>query len=217
MKTTLVTNTPDITIAPRLLETTLNPGGIDTRLLTIGNVGRADLEWSLEEIPPVSWLGELPTGGTIAPPNSTDVVVTFTAPVTVDTYSTLLRITSNDPDEQLVPVAVVMTVTEECIGVTGADFEFMPSAPLVGQTITFTAAYVPSAATIPVTFTWNFGDETAETLTTNPVITYDYSDPISYTVVMTATNPCGEAFESKPVSVRSSEIKVYLPLVLRVS
>jgi uncharacterized repeat protein (TIGR01451 family) len=216
-KTTLVTDTPDITVAPRLLEATLNPGATDNRTFTVGNVGRADLEWHLKEVPSAGWLSESPIGGVVPPQHSTDVVVTFTAPVTEDIYSTTLWVGSNDPGDSEVPVTVVMTVTEACIPVTGADFHFAPLTPLVGQMIVFTAVPTPSSPTTPVTFTWDFGDKTAPALTTNRVITHSYSDPITYTVAMTATNRCGGASESRRVPVKSSSNKVYLPLVLRAS
>ena len=61
-----------------------------------------------EDIP---WLGESPTGGTIAGGTSTPVTVTFDATsLTPGTYTAELCIASNDPDEEIVHVPVTLNV-----------------------------------------------------------------------------------------------------------
>jgi hypothetical protein len=59
----------------------------------------------------VPWLSVSPTSGTTAPAGSTPGDVTFDATsVAVGTYSTLVCVFSNDPDEPLIGVPVEMQV-----------------------------------------------------------------------------------------------------------
>ncbi|MDY7078345.1 MAG: PKD domain-containing protein [Chloroflexota bacterium] len=100
----------EITVDPSSLLVTLNAGDTTSRTLTIGNQGAINLTWSLAESPAVGWLGEAPTGGTVTPMGSEDVVVTFSATdLMSSTYTTTLQITSNDPDGPVsVPVSMVV-------------------------------------------------------------------------------------------------------------
>jgi hypothetical protein len=113
---------PDITVDPAVLGATLDAGDLVTRTLTVGNVGDVDLHWGLIEVASAGWLSESLTGGTIAPAGETDVVVTFDAtglaPGTV--YTTVLRISSDDPDEHNLDVPVTLTLTAPDITVDPA-------------------------------------------------------------------------------------------------
>jgi len=211
-ETAVVTDTPDITVAPLLLSATLNPNVERTDVFTIGNVGAANLNWSLAESPSVNWLDETPTSGVVAPSGSAGVVVTFTAPSSEGVYNTTLQVSSNDPDTPRVDVQVTLTVTLACIPVAGADFAFAPSAPSVGETVVFTGT---ATGTSPISYTWDFGDGTGGA---GQSVTHSYNDAITYTVRMTATNGCGEDSASRQVVVREvvpPEHYIYLPLVLR--
>ena len=46
-------------------------------------------------------------------------------------------------------------VNAACTSVTGADFNFAPAVPKVGQSVSFTATV--TGGTAPITYTWNFG------------------------------------------------------------
>jgi hypothetical protein len=106
-----VSSDPDITVDPPALSVSLHPGGTTTRTLTIGNVGGADLAWSLAKVPDVAWLSAAPGSGTVAPSDSRDVTVTFDATGLADgAYATTLRVSSNDPGTSQVDVNVVLTV-----------------------------------------------------------------------------------------------------------
>ena len=71
---------------------------------------------------------------------------------------------------------------------------------------------IPRAA--PVTYTWDVGDESGEI--TGQFVTHAYDDEGSYTVVMTATNACGEdTAPTRTVTVGLADYYIYLPLVLR--
>jgi PKD repeat protein len=163
----------------------------------VQNVGAADLTWSVVENPAASWLDETPTGGTLVPSGSTDVTVTFDATGLSDgVYSTTLEVTSDDPDEPQVDVSVVLTVTTACVPVDGADFVYSPASPEVGETVTFTGSV--SAGTPPVSYAWDFGDGSTGS---GQEVTHVYTASHTYTVVMTATNACGEVVASDTVVV----------------
>jgi hypothetical protein len=205
-----VTSDPDITVDPLMLSAELNPDDTTTRILTVDNVGTADLTWSLAEAPDVTWLSETPASGTLAPAGQASVDVVFDATGLGDgIYTTTLQVTSDDPDEPQIDVGVMLTVTSACISISGADFTFEPAAPGVGETVTFTGSV--AAGTPPITYTWDFGDGDAAS---GQMINHTYPLNATYTVVMTATNTCpSQMVVSKDVVV--SPRRIYLPLVMR--
>ncbi len=204
---------PDIVVSPLALSAMVDPGGSATRLLTIANVGDADLEWSLAENPAADWLAEDPGGGTIAPAGSTVVTVSFDATgLDVGTYTTALEVLSDDPDEPLVGVDVTLVVTTGCIPISNPDFTWVPPAPLVGQPVTF---YGSAEGLEPITFTWSFGDGGGGSGAT---VAHTFAVSATYTVVMTATNACGWDVATHLVTVTAPPQQfwtVYLPIVCR--
>jgi hypothetical protein len=102
---------PDITVAPEMLGVTLDPGEETTRTLTVGNVGTAELNWTVVEVAPAGWVTESLTGGTVAPFAETNVVVAFDATgLSAGVYTTTLRINSDDPDAAQVHVPTRLLV-----------------------------------------------------------------------------------------------------------
>jgi len=190
---------PDITADPPSLSAILNLNETATRTLTIGNVGAADLDWALTENPTQTWLTEAPTNSTEIPFDGTVVDVVFASGTTTGTFTTTLEIDSDDPDEPQIVVSVTMVVTDACIPVEGADFNVEPMDPQVNEVITFTGSI--TQGTKPVTYTWEFGDGSPVTTTTNASILHTYATSATYTVVMTATNDCGTDAASKAVMV----------------
>jgi len=93
-------------------DATLASSDTITRTLAISNTGSSDLVWSLDESPDVRWMNQSPTSGTIAPGSSADVTVSFSAADSLGTHITMLRITSNDPDEGTVEVSTTLAVEE---------------------------------------------------------------------------------------------------------
>ncbi len=73
--------------------------------------------------------------------------------------------------------------------ITGASFTFSPNPAVAGQPVTLTASYVSITDTLPMTFTWNFGDGSPLSITHSPVITHIFASANDYTVQMTAENP----------------------------
>jgi len=201
---------PDIEVSPLELEATLNPGGTATRLLTIRNVGEAALDWSLTEMPTVTWLVETPAGGVIPPLMQETVQVTFYAGFLGNgTYTTTLDIQSNDPDEPHVLVDVTLVVTTGCIPISGTDFTYAPPQPHPWQVITFTRSVAQGSE--PITYTWDLGDGgTAAGL----VVTHTYTQTATYTVTLTAENLCSRQVVRKAVRV-AWPYAIYLPLVFK--
>jgi len=135
-------------------------------------------------------------------------------------------------ESSIVPYRVTMTATNacsqqvkqdwitvrdavsECLSIDGLAFTFMPQVPFVGQVVTFTGTVL--TGTLPITYTWNFGDDTLQD-EGNPVVhTFPLSTGIMpYRVTVTATNLCSDRTRTEGVTVRSH--LVYLPLIIRQS
>jgi len=127
---------PDIGVTPASLSVTLAEGASATRFITISNTGGAALNWGLAEQPAVTWLSETPTAGSIAPAGSTLVTVTFDATgLAAGTYTTTLRITSDDPDENPVDVPVSLTVIRYGVDLQPANSSVTENP---GETVVYT-------------------------------------------------------------------------------
>ncbi|MBN1886352.1 MAG: PKD domain-containing protein [Thermoflexales bacterium] len=147
---------PSIRLSPMNIEALINPGDSLIRMLTISNVGLADLTWDMVASPVVTWLAASPAEGTVVPGGSAKVAIILSASgLTTRTFTTTLHVNSNDPDEGRIDVPVTLVVTDSCIPVSGADFDFQPALPLAGQAVTFTGNI--AQASQPVTYTWSLG------------------------------------------------------------
>ena len=107
---------------------------------------------------------------------------------------------------------VTGTVTVACCdGVYDAGFTWAPGSPLVGEEVVFTGV---ASGTAPIEFDWDFGDGTAGD---GAVVTHTYALGGAYTVVLTATNTCGEEVVQHQVIVLEPPIRyyIYLPIVVR--
>jgi PKD repeat protein len=224
VRSVVVAGEPVISVTPLSLSAVLNPGqtaGQTTpREISISNASTAtaDLNWGLAEVPPVTWLGEAPAGGVITPSGSSNVVVTFNSVgLAVGTYTDTLQVSSNDLDDPVVNVGVTLVVTTVCVPISGADFDFAPNRPITaGDTVVFTGSV--TQGTLPLVYTWDFGDGTPEqqrfenTTTGGTTISHLYtSDKEGYTVRMTVSNCGGEVVVSKQIG----KAYIYLPLVMR--
>jgi PKD repeat protein len=82
--------------------------------------------------------------------------------------------------------------------VSGTVLAWAPEAPEASQAVTLTAA---ASGTQPITFTWDFGDggggEGAQ-------VTHTYGVSATYTLVLTAANPCGQEVVAESLAVVSA-------------
>ncbi|MBN1954332.1 MAG: PKD domain-containing protein [Anaerolineae bacterium] len=191
---------PDIALAVSRLRAALNPGIRTTRMLPVDNAGTARLSWQLTEEPQVPWLRQTQREGTSAPLSSASAPLIFdTFGIGDGVYTTTLAIASNDPDEPLLSVPVVLTVTAACIPVAGADFNHaLPQAQeganierhlagdRPGEQVTFTGTVEMGSE--PISYTWDFGDGTSGR---GQAMTHSYAVSGTYTVRMSAANRCG--------------------------
>jgi PKD repeat protein len=77
-------------------------------------------------------------------------------------------------------------------GVPVADFTFSPSAPHVGQTVTFDGSITkPAAGRTIVRYDWTFDDGTTAT-TTSPTVTHVYGAASTYNVRLVVTDDQGK-------------------------
>jgi hypothetical protein len=83
-----------------------------------------------------------------------------------------------------------------------------PLTLLAGQEGTFEAVLEPITASRPITYGWDNG-------TSGPAAVYSWTVPGTYTLTVTATNPCAEAAASTVVEVVAPTYRIYLPVVRR--
>lgn len=169
---------PVITVTPGSLSSEQAADTTATKVLTIGNTGTGDLTWNVTEADPASpdgcaaastdlpWLAANPNSGTTAAAGSTDVQVAFDSTgLAAGEYDGLLCIASNDANQQTVPIAVTLTVTDSSTlpvqevtasDGTGGD-EFGISAVVEGDTALVGAAYENSGQGAVYVFTESNG------------------------------------------------------------
>ena len=113
---------PHIGVTPEIVEV-LTAGSAE-RMMTIDNLGTADLTWSLSESPPVDWLDLIPASGTTVPGDGTDVTLSFDATgLAPGAYAAQVQIDSNDPDDPVVYLPVALTVPAPDVDVTPVAVE----------------------------------------------------------------------------------------------
>jgi PKD repeat protein len=78
------------------------------------------------------------------------------------------------------------TTTVDCISISNPGFDLTPSTVIANRPVTFTGRV--AAGSPPVTYTWDFDDDTV-VQTGNPVA-HTFANTGTYTVMMTATNIC---------------------------
>lgn len=107
---------------------------------------------------------------------------------------------------------VTVSCETPCDPVSQADFTWVPTLPMAGQAVTFTAS---ASGTAPITYSWDLGNGDRGL---GRVITTSYDLPGVYAVTLTASN-CGgaTAVVTHPLNVVAPppSFSAYLPLVLR--
>ena len=124
---------------------------------------------------------------------------------------TVLMTATNCAGAAVVTQTHVVTVEGSgCDPVRDVLLSWTPNMPGVGQAVSFSGKANGSS---PITFTWDFGDGT---LGKGAAITHTYTAVGTYTVYMTATNPCGQRMVSHLLTVGEvPEYRVFLPLVVK--
>ncbi|CAG0936880.1 Serine protease AprX [Thermoflexales bacterium] len=170
------------------------PANLDIATVGNGNVIRNPL-------PPYS-VGDVVT--LTAVPSADWAFSTWSGDLTGATNPTTITLTSNQ--------VITATFVLACVPVAGVDFTYTPTAPKVGQVITFNGTAMTGTA--PITYSWNFGDSSP--LGSGSPVTHTFpltSSVRSYTVTLTAENACGTLPVSKSLQVQP--LAVFLPLIMR--
>ena len=85
--------------------------------------------------------------------------------------------------------------------VKSASFAYSPTVIVAGEDITFTGSYDSISTTLPMTYTWDFGDGSALEVTNTPTITHQYAVGITPTVQLTIENPHDNAYTYQVLGV----------------
>ena len=204
----LVVGTPEIVPPPDPPPAPLYAGMQAYGSFTLVNTGTADLLWSLAEVPDAPWLEESPLGGSVGPGESSEVLLTYTAPLTTGVYTTNVRITSNDPVNPEVDVLVEMDVAPPCVRA-----EILAITPtVVGCAVTFHAELVGDP---PFAYLWAFGDGITSTAAAP---THVYPATGVYTGSLAVENCAGDGFMMMDFTVEvdcAAQWRVFLPVVMK--
>jgi hypothetical protein len=203
------TTTADITPASSttVLESSTNPSVFGASVTFTATVAPSSATGTVQFYADGAALGSagMLSGGTASVSTAALSVGTHAITATYGGDSNLIASTS---------APLVQIVRLACTSVTGVDFSYSPTAPRVGQSVTFTATV--ASGTLPVTYTWNFGHGADEATIS---ATVGHSFPLTttlqtYNVMLTTANACSNpAPVSKPVTV--SPYGNYLPLISR--
>ena len=107
--------------------------------------------------------------------------------------------------------AVTATFISTCEPISGVGFIFAPLTPRVGQNVTFTGSVI--SGTTPITYTWNWGDNTTVDNGANMMHTFPSTNTTQiYTVTLNVSNTCsGPLGVARPITVQPW--RIYLPLI----
>ncbi|MBN2006873.1 MAG: carboxypeptidase regulatory-like domain-containing protein [Anaerolineae bacterium] len=162
------------------------------------------------------WTTTVPASvGPLAPGAGQAVAVTVEAPddAVINSRDTV-TLTATSRSDVAVSASLALTTTAvDCLSILTPSFTYLPAPPLAGKPVTFTGAV--AAGSLPITYTWSFGDGA---FGEGQVVSHTYTDGsglIPYRVVMTATNACSFASVEETLTPVSSNHLIYLPLVVR--
>ncbi len=149
---------------------------------------------------PVLYTWDFGDGSPISTTTTSTITHVFTD---VNSYTVVVTASNSGGD---VSDSLVVDVTG--LPLTSISFTHNPPAPRDGQLVNFNSLINPSNATEPITYTWDFGDGTAPTITTADAggnsVQHTFAEG-SYTVVVTAENNYG------PPVVYSTTINIAAP------
>jgi len=110
-----------------------------------------------------------------------------------------------------------VTATFEVIRpLTGVSFTFTPSNPKEDYLVTFTRVVTPTNATLPITYTWSFGDGSSRVTTRSSSVSHAFGSTRMYTVWLTATNGySAPVVYHRGITVTEWDYRTYLMAVRR--
>jgi len=85
--------------------------------------------------------------------------------------------------------------------ITSAGLSYSPQPLPVDTDATFTASYTSINTTLPVTYTWDFGDGSAAVVSSTPATVHRFASDGSHTVQVTVENAYDRQVASQPVAV----------------
>jgi hypothetical protein len=105
------------------------------------------------------------------------------------------------------------TVNPSCMPLSSVGFGYAPLEPVIFSPVVFTATYLPLDATLPITYTWDFGDGGVGTGATT---SHTYTVSGTLTVRVTVYNPCTPAgVSATPKDIKVAPLRLFLPVVMR--
>jgi hypothetical protein len=161
------------------------------------------------------WLTLDPLSGIVPTNSSVPIQATFDATdLQAGTYTTTLRVTSDDPLNPLVQVPVTMTVDPsppDLVTITG------PQSWFTGVPASFTAEISPSLTTPPLEYIWKATQQTRITHNSGlrDSVTYSWDKPGRKAIRVTASNIVGRVRGRIVVRVQVPKATVYFPVVFR--
>jgi hypothetical protein len=142
---------------------------------------------------------------------------TYSGPLCADWYSSHAAAVGYDPSTD-VDISVMsgsqtiqdFALTPSCDACTGVDFSWLPTTPIQGDNVAFSAF---ASGTQPITYSWDFGDgETGA----GQEVTHSFIDSGAYTVTLTVDNCAGvPVMKEYIVNVLPITRYVFLPLSIR--
>lgn len=94
-----------------------------------------------------------------------------------------------------------LSVQKCCETLGGVSFSFSPLAPVINQSISFTATTLTGST--PINYVWSFGDGS---MGMGSTMTHAYTNVGAYTVMLTATNACSQQVFTATVNVSTPAI-----------
>lgn len=159
--------------------------------------------------PPVTYTWQFGDG---APAISTSSNVTSHIYDAAGTYTVVLT-AANPYGQSSYSQTIVVTPPHP---LEDTSFTHQPPNPLEEEAVTFTIVITPSYASLPITYTWQFGDDVLATSTTSKVASHIYDAAGTYTVSVTATNPYGQSSYTQAIVVApQNNHRVFLPIVIK--
>lgn len=221
-----VSGAAQISVAPTVLNYLVKVGASAFDVpVTVSNISQVPLNWSVAEVPLVSWLSQAPTGGSLVGSANATVTVTFNpAGLMPGTYTTSLVFSSGAGGNTItVPVTLRVGAPQLAVAPTSFDMTVMVGAA------SFTAPLrITNTGEVPVT--WNLTENPAAAWLNQSAIT-GVLDPDAATTVMLTFNPVGLTLDttynttltitggagdiSVPVKLMITSHRVYLPLAIR--